>query len=84
MYSSITQDTHTIDTYVTNDDMIYNGIRIDYTGVYISGHNTNDQIIIDSNGTSIHELITPTANTDAANKKYVDDNKGAQVQIVRW
>ena len=37
-----------------------------------------------SNGIIINGLTTPTQNTHAANKKYVDDNKGAQVQIVRW
>ena len=37
-----------------------------------------------SNGIIIDGLMTPTQNTHAANKKYVDDNKGSQVQIVRW
>ena len=50
----------------------------------VNGDN-NYYISIDySNGITIDGVITPTQDSHAANKKYVDDNKGAQVQIVRW
>lgn len=40
-------------------------------------------LFITSSGNSLTGLVTPTNNTDAANKKYVDDNCG-EVLIVRW
>lgn len=41
-------------------------------------------LFITSSGNSLTGLVTPTNNSDAANKKYVDDNKGSKVKITRW
>jgi hypothetical protein len=35
--------------------------------------NVRNKVLVNSNGTYVTGLVTPTSDTDAANKKYVDD-----------
>lgn len=59
--------------------------NIDINGNTISSTDTNGNVVLDPNGSGtvdvsgakITSLGTPTANTDAATKQYVDDNVGA-------
>ena len=41
--------------------------------------NVRNKVLVNSNGTYITGLVTPTSNTDAANKKYVDDAIAAAI-----
>lgn len=58
----------------------YNGlVTINYDGVRLGYYTDNNSattsfpIIVQPSGVTITKLITPTSDTDAANKKYVDD-----------
>lgn len=81
-YTSIDQDGDSIFIYSTDDDSYEYDFSVGENGIEITDgvHNT---ISLTSNGVEIHGLVTPTNDTDAANKKYVDDNCG-EVLIVRW
>ena len=48
-----------------------------YEDTTASGHETNS-FEIDATSTKIHKVVTPTADGDAANKKYVDDGLGTK------
>ena len=63
--------------------------NIDINGNTISSTNTNGNVILDPNGTGtvdvstskITSVVDPTANQDAATKKYVDDQFGGAAVI---
>ena len=83
--TEIYQTSSTVGLRVTDEETFGHGIEVSATEVHLSATNSaTGYVAVNDSGTVITGLITPTANTDAANKKYVDDNKGAQVQIVRW
>lgn len=75
--STITNNTGTITLTTDNDADPTNTIILSTSGVSLSSTGrggNNNAITITSANTTIHNLVTPTADTDAATKKYVDDS----------
>lgn len=59
-----------------NDSDPISSITLNTSGIELSvgGRAGNNKINLTQTETTIHNIVTPTANMDAANKKYVDDS----------